>query len=464
VTIPTSTGITRLTIVAPGRRIDVALPDEAPLAALLPVVLDAVGDGLRGAADTAAGGWSVCRADGTRLALGRTLAALHIRDGEQLHLTPRDAEWPEPKYDDVVLAVADSTEALGGRWQAKHTRAGGLIAAGGALLVGLFVLMTSGPPWFWPGAVALGVALLAGVAGVVFARALGDSQTGGLIAAAALPYAFAGGVLVLGGDRPWSGLGSAHLLVGCAALLLVSLVGYLGAAEQLGLFGGGVVAALLGAFGAALSMFGVPAAAAEASVVVVALSLMPVSALLSLRLAGMPMPELPQSPRDLLADHPIPPRAQLQTAVERADQVLTGLLLGVSVSIAASTVGLVRHGGVAAPLLAGVVSALLLLRGRTLPRLRHRIPILFSGGLGAALVILAEPTRLPQTDRTMLVFAGLLPLAVISVAAGLRYARRAPGPWLGRLADIFEVVLALAVIPIVAGVFGLYGLLRGLAG
>ncbi len=463
-TIPISAGLTRLTLAAPGRRIDVALPDGVAVAALLPVLLDAVGDGLRGAADTAAGGWSVCRPDGSRLALGRSLSAQQVRDGEILHLVPRDLEWPEPKYDDVVLGIADGTDQLGGRWQPTHTRAAGLVAAAALLVTGLVVLLASGPGWFIMGSTALAVAALAGGAGVILARAFGDSQTGALIAVAGLPYALVGGLLVLGGDRHLQDLGGPQVLVSCAALLLASLAGYLGVVEMIGVFIGGIVVALLGALGAIVALLGASGGPAASVVVVVAVALMPASSLLSLRLAGMPMPELPQTPRDLLADRPVPPGEVIFTAVRRADNVLSGLLLGIALTGAAACAVLVTRGGLAGLLLAGIVSVLLLLRARTLPRLRQRATILAGGGLILVFVSLAGAARLAPTDRPIVLYGVLLPLALVAVAGGLWYSRKAPGPRLGRLADVLEIVLALSVIPVVVGAFGLYAFLRGLGG
>ena len=55
-------------------------------------------------------------------------------------------------------------------------------------------------------------------------------------------------------------------------------------------------------------------------------------------------------------------------------------------------------------------------------------------------------------------------MRVVAVVVGLRYAVRPPSPYLGRAAEILEVLLMLALIPVVCGVLGLYGLLRGWGG
>jgi hypothetical protein len=50
------------------------------------------------------------------------------------------------------------------------------------------------------------------------------------------------------------------------------------------------------------------------------------------------------------------------------------------------------------------------------------------------------------------------------VAAGVAYSTRAPSPRLGRYADLLDILLIVAVVPIACAVLGLYGYARGLAG
>ncbi|WP_375336785.1 EsaB/YukD family protein, partial [Amycolatopsis sp. SID8362] len=94
-------GLVRLTVATPHRRIDIALPEHAAVAEILPGLLARAGEGL---ADDGVpgGGWSLRRADGTAFDLDRTLGAHRVRDGEVLHLTPRRTDWPELEYDDLV--------------------------------------------------------------------------------------------------------------------------------------------------------------------------------------------------------------------------------------------------------------------------------------------------------------------------------------------------------------------------
>ena len=97
-----STGLARVTISAPHRRVDVALPEQTPLVELLPEVLRHAGEGLADSGEEH-GGWVLRRADGDVLATARPLAVQGVRDGEVLHLVPAQAQWPQLEYDDVLV-------------------------------------------------------------------------------------------------------------------------------------------------------------------------------------------------------------------------------------------------------------------------------------------------------------------------------------------------------------------------
>lgn len=460
-----SLGLARLTLAASDRRIDIALPEHAPLATLMPTLLRYVGESLQGDTDGAAGaGWSLRRSDGTPLAYERSLAAQQVRDGEILHLVPREKEWPEPEYDDIVLAVADSSRGLGVAWQGWHTRVWALAGTSAALLVGLVVLLLSGPDRTGPALGGLVVAAVALAVGVVLSRAAGDSSAGAAIAANALPYAFLGGAGALdsGGVNDF---GAAHLLVGSAALLLASVLGFVGTADRLWLFTAGGVVALLGVTAAAvLGLTSASAAGAAAVAACAALALMPMAAVLAVRLAKLPLPELPQSTADLLREAPLPPRNDIAAAVARTGEFFAGILLGISVTVVVCDLVLIASGGVAGPVLAGVVSVLCVLRARMVPLTRQRVPLLASAAIGFALLAVGAALAVAPASRPLVAYLGLLPVALLVAAAGITYSRRRPSPFLGRIADIGDIVLAVSVVPVAAGVFGLYEVVRGLAG
>jgi ESX secretion system protein EccD len=469
-----STSLAYVTVAAPRRRVDVALPADAPLAELLPELLRRAGDDLADAGE-AHGGWALRRGDGTELDAGLPLAAQAVRDGDVLHLVAARAQWPEPEYDDLAEAVCVGARRASPTWDAATTRGCGLVAAGLAGALGLAALLRGAagqPPWPWPALVALVAAALLLVAGRWTARGYGRSGAGACLAGYALPYAFVAGLLLLpasglpapappGGPRALlTGLGAPHALVASSALALAAVVGGLmvGAAAQL--FVAGATVGLLGAAGALL---GYVATAAGAAAVVLALLVLAVTALplLAVRLGRLPLPP-PRSPAEPsmpdVGGAP-PPRLRVLEAVRRTEEILTGLLLGLAVAGSAAALLLVRAGGAAGQLLVACAATALALRARLFAGRRHRALLLAVALIGYAAAAASALGRAPA-GWSLFAAAVFAVVAVLVAAVAGRYAQRAPSPYLGRAADALEVACLVGVAPVACAVLGLYDLAR----
>ncbi|MET7833203.1 type VII secretion integral membrane protein EccD [Micromonospora sediminicola] len=457
-----TSGLARVTISAPRRRVDVALPEQVPLAELLPEVLRHAGEGLADDGERH-GGWLLRRTDGAVLATAQALLPQGVRDGEVLHLVPARAEWPELEYDDVVEAIVDGARRRGAAWSAPATRAAALAGAGVPLAVGLVAVLTAGAGGRdWP--VAAAVALILVLAATAASRAYGDGPVGATLGGYALPWAATAGALAVGSGDPvgpipglrW--IGAPELLVGSVALLLVAVLGLLGVANRSRVFVAGVTVGAAGAVAALGGLLLTPAgtAAVLLAVLVFALGGLP---LLAIRVGKLPLPPLtlpaPAGTRDL------PDRGRVHAAVARAEEVLTGMLLG-HAALAVGAIGvLVAAGGTAAWLLVAVGSGVLLLRSRLFVAVRHRLPAVVAGLAGYALLgaVLAE--RAGPGGRLALTVGGLA-LALVAVTAGATYARRPVSPYLGRLADLTDTALVVAVVPVACAVLDLYDRARGL--
>lgn len=476
-----STGLARVTISAPQRRVDVALPEHLPLVELLPEVLRHAGEGLADDGERH-GGWILRRTDGVPLQPGQALLPQGVRDGEILHLVPARAQWPELEYDDVVEAIADGARRRGGAWSGRATRGATLCAAGVLLAVGLLAVGRAGPDRPLAAFAALGVAGLLTLAGVVASRAYGDGLAGTALSGYALPYAFLGGaLLVASGDpvgvlAPVAWLGAPEALAGSVAMLLAAVLGAVGVAAGLRVSMAGASVGLLGAL-TALAGLVVSAAGAAAilmAVLICAIGLLP---LLAIRFGKLPMPPitLPTSAegaeaftvgsvRDGMdAARERPEREKVFATVARAEEMLTGMLIGHAVLAAVAAALLVAVGGFSGRLLAAVAAIALLLRARLFVTLRQRIPLLAAGLAGLAVLGVALLGEFDQWGLLGLVVAGLL-LSLVVVSAGASYAERPPTPYLGRAADIIDLVMVVSVVPVAAAVLGLYGRARGLLG
>ncbi|MDT4991751.1 MAG: hypothetical protein QOH97_1643 [Actinoplanes sp.] len=510
-------GLARVTISAPQRRVDVALPEHVPLAELLPEVLRHAGEGLADDGERH-GGWLLRRVDGVALTTAQGLFAQGVRDGEVLHLVPAREQWPELEYDDVVEAIAEGARRHGTVWTPATTRTATLLGGGVLLALGLFAVLTAGPAWDGAVFVGLGTALLLALSGVTASRAYGDARAGVALAAAAMPYAFAGGAVLFAFPAPepagvlWAlpWLGGPELLSGCMALLLVAALGGAGVAAGRRIFTAGATAGLLGALAAAVSVLTSAAGAAAVliSVLVCGIGALP---LLAIRFGKMPTPSvtLPTGGEaqgftraqgftstqggaapDVARQRP--GRAVVFAAVTRTEAFLAGMLTGHAVLAAGAFVVLAVSGSVPAQALTAVSAASLLLRSRLFVTLRQRIPLvgaglfgvaalgtglLGTGLLGAGVLGAGVPGAgvlgtgvlgtgvhgtgvLGAGQATTLLVVSLagLALAFVAVAAGATYSRRAPSPYLGRAADLLDTLIVVSVIPVACAVLGLYDL------
>ncbi|ADD40406.1 type VII secretion integral membrane protein EccD [Stackebrandtia nassauensis] len=467
------TGLTRITVSAPRRRIDLVLPDHLPVSELLPIILDYAGEG---AADDAEkhGGFDLRRTDGKTINPAQSMAMQQIRDGELLHLAPRHADWPEGEYDDVVEAIAAGAKVLGKQWDGNHTRITGLTIAVIAGVLALAGLWLSGPKevdlgsWLPAGITALSAAVVLMAIGIALARASGDSVAGATLGGLSLLFAAFGGYVILAFRYPLEFLGSEHLLVASAIVLSFSIVGFYAIGESLRVFTAGVVVGFFGIVAAALGFGPWNPDGDAAATVSITIMLLPSIPVLSMRFAKLPMPQLPQSAKELVKDSPNPPKEEIFAKVLRADELLTGLLIGVSVVTALCLWVVDTTPTLTAPvsqkILLGVIGCVYLLRARLFPAVRQRVPLLAAGIIGLAL--LADDAVGLFGPDLQLVGLGVivLPAVLIAVASGLVYSKKAPSPYIGRIADILDILLIVAVVPVACAAMGLFGFFRGLTG
>ncbi|GIJ51799.1 hypothetical protein Val02_86850 [Virgisporangium aliadipatigenens] len=448
-----STGLTRVTVASPQRRVDVVLPDAVPLAELLPELLRRAGDGLADVGQ-AHGGWLLHRADGTPLAPTGSLADAAVDDGTVLHLVPARQRWPELEYDDVVEEIAAGARRLGPVWSPDATRAAALAIAG-VLAVAALVAPLREPAAGDP-TVLLGVAVAILGAAVVAARAYGEAVVGTVLGAYGLPFAFVGGVALVG-----AGSGAARLLGGAAGLLLWSCASAVLVARGLRIFVAGATVGGLFGGAALLALAGLDARAAAVLTVLAVLGVT-IAPPAAVRLGRLPLPvvTLPDDTLDSVERHTRTEadRAHLRAAVARGDEVLTGLLTGCVVAAAGAAWALVPT-GTAGRILTTVAALALLMRARLFVTVRQRVPLL-AGGVA---LLLAVPVLGGWTPGRAT--APLLAFGVVLVAlAGARYRRRTPSPYLGRVADVVDTVCLVSVIPLAGAVLELYTFMRGLSG
>ncbi|MEU6642098.1 type VII secretion integral membrane protein EccD [Saccharomonospora sp. NPDC046836] len=456
-----SIALAKVTIVAPKRSIDVALPENVVVAELLPYLLRHAGEEVPDEGERH-GGWALRRPTGDTVDSRQTLAAQRVLDGEVLYLVPGRVEWPELEYDDLVEAIASGARRYGRSWDRAATRLAGLAICAAVLVSGTVVTLLFRPPWSGPGLIMLAAAFVLAAIGVIVARTVPDAQAGAVFAGSSLPYAFLGGYLLTGPQHAGLlALGGPQLMLGATSLVVFGLLGYVGVGGFGRVFVAAVHVGLLGLLGGLFAAAMDPDAAASL-VLTVGIALLPVYPLLAARSGRLPLPALPQRPAELLEDTPSPPTSSVFAAAVRTDEILSGLLLGLSIVSVVCGVYLAAHGGVSRLIMLACVAFALLLRARLFPVPRQRIPLLVAGIL--AVTVLATSLAAAVSGNGGLVGVLLLVglVAVGAAAVGMTYSRTNPSPYLGRVADIVDVLVILALIPFTCYITGFFGYVQGL--
>ncbi|MEU5284844.1 type VII secretion integral membrane protein EccD [Streptomyces sp. CA-278952] len=456
----------RLTVRAPAKSIDLAVPADVPVADLLPAVLGYAGDNLE-EAGIDHGGWVLQRLGGEPLDEELTLDSYGLRDGDTLYLRPRDEALPEVHLDDLVDGIATTMRDHPFGWTPKVSR-WVLLGIVVAVLIGGFLVIA------WPGGSSLsrsvfgtaaGLLLLAGAGAA--SRAVGDAGAGAALGFMVGPYLALAGWLLPGGE-----LSGPHAYETLGARLL---------AASAAMAGGAVLAlAVVAAFAALfLSVAVVSLFAATAAVLLLTTDLAPVHAAgilavlavvlgafvpsLAFRMSGMRMPPLPTNAQQL--QEGIEPHAASAVSARAvlADGWMTSLYGAVGLVGVACVVVLAWERELAEIIMTVALCLLLVLHARGLGNIWQRMSLVVPGVLGLLLLVLvAAPAAAPGSR--LVTAAGLLAAAAAVAIAAWTVPGRRLVPYWGRAGELLHSALAIAVLPLALWVLGVYGALRSING
>ncbi|HZE39125.1 MAG TPA: type VII secretion integral membrane protein EccD [Stackebrandtia sp.] len=455
----------RVTVVAPNTRMDVALPEHVRLCDLQSDLLDHAAAGPSGEelldSSGTGDGWVLTRMGGAPLDARLTPRQLDIVDGEELYFTPADQAAPETVFDDVIDAVASANRSRGRKWTVAASRRFGIAVAVAALVGGAVAAAASGTTVARWTSVAMALACLC--TALILARALGRTAEATVMGLVAGVYGAVGGALVLGRPSPFT---APSLMVAGAGLAVVLVAAGIGVPRSAPIFQSGAIAAAALTGAAALCVLAdATVARAAATVATVALALIPAAPMLSFRVARLPMPSVPRSPQQLRTDTE---RVDGPTALirsERADQHLTGILTAVAATLGAAAVALALDANLPALLLASLFTLLAFMRARVFVSVRQRLPFLLAATLGAAALAYCAWTNNPDpTTRLTLLLGALVLVAAAALGFVLGIAGKPIAPTWGRLVDIAEVTLFVAVVPLTLWVWDAYWWVRTLNG
>jgi type VII secretion integral membrane protein EccD len=459
-------GLCRLTIRAPAKTLDLAVPADIPVADILPTLLrysdeETEENGLNH------GGWVLQRAGEQPLDEEGTLETLDLKDGEVLYLRPHSEALPEVRLDDLVDGIADVTRDRLHGWSTAASR---------RLLRGMIVvaLLTALGMLAWPGAPALTRAVTVGAAGLLLlagagsaSRAVGDAAAAAMLGVMAAPYLALAGWLLPGGEIA----GEAAYHVFGARLLAAGAAGAGGAVMGLAVvavytplfFGAAMVSVAAALVGALMSVFSVPmdnAAAAVTALFVIFGGFVPS---LSFKLAGMRMPALPTNAQQLQEGIDPYSSSDVATRTELASGWMTALYATTGVVCSGCLVALAWRPDLPEALTAGVLSALLLLHGRGMVHVWQRLALAVPGAWGVVLLLVSAGVNLPTNDRPTLV-VGVLALAAVLAVVSWTVPGRRMSPYWGRAAELLHSLLAISLLPLTLWVLGVFGALRAING
>lgn len=471
-----TTVFSRVTVVAPTTRIDLALPADVAVADLLPMILDmarqVTPDG-----GSRHGGWCLAKlGDSEPLDPSQSLAEQGVLDGDILQLRRRADNPPPPLYDDVVDALAEAEPGSYRPWTKKtaakigHTAGAlGMIAAAAAMgLAGPAGILNPALPntqaivyQIIAAVTSIVVAIFATGVGSIVTRAYAAPTTGTVIAAAGgLPMAFVSGFNIVPGNalEPRMLLGSALVLIFSAVSLMV--------------IGSGIIVFIAAATASAFATLGFliatifpglisgPGLAAGASALALAgISLLP---RITIQLAKLPLPQVPGSAEDLKEDTEFPEFRIIEQQTGLAHQYMTGLIIGCGLLAALGAI-YAASGGVWGVVYAVVAAAVLLLRGRNYANGSQALALLLNGllaAVGITIGLLVQVASWPMAVAWT--FPSLLLLGILSVIFGVVFPNRRFSPVQRRMVDVLEAVLIALVLPLALGAMDVYMMVRDL--
>ncbi|MEU6173684.1 type VII secretion integral membrane protein EccD [Streptantibioticus parmotrematis] len=451
--------VCRLTIAGPAGRADLAVPVTTTVATLLP----ALSRHLPAQPGRPTGAWTLQRLGEPPLDLDATPRSAGLVHGDVLYLRTVDDPMPELTFDDIADGVSHAVAERANRWRPELTR-GLFLALACVVLAVLAVAVgklggdTATPVLYAVAAVALG-------AGCAADRRRPADRTAALITGGgAVVFAALAGLTAVHGVHGLTHPRPVDLMTagGCAAAVAGALlpVPRLRSAVSGTLL---LTAALTLATGAAATRFGGDIGHGAATVAVAAFLLGHLAPRTSLRLARIRVPQLPRNAAELQEDTAPHPERQVTRRAMTADNVLTAISVSTALLCTTAFALLLGQDDWIGWLFPLVFSAALLLRAKNLNATWQRVPGTVCGTLGLLSVVLTW-TEGSSTGPRCVLLAGLLLAAGLLLTGAWRLPTARLLPIWGHLADILELVTALALLPLLLQLLHVYAHVRAAVG
>lgn len=431
--------MTRVTLIGPNRHVNLVLPSQEPVGALLPQILELLDDQPK--ADVAAK--VLLAPGGNEIDDAESLAAAGVTDGTILRLHSSADAPPAPVVYDVTDTVVSESGHVAGRWSGRwRDIAAGTFAAAGLWAASLFLI---------PGGPATGgwwVLLVESGALLILGAALGAARTIPVSVAASLTGA--GWLMGTSGivNGPWPEAHQALLLAALTAVTL-TVLGFV-VERGRGFYSGALVLALLLVIWAGAALF--TAGPVETSGIATAASVLVLGLLpkIALSLSGLAALDDRRAHGDLIG------RRDALAAIAAAHQTLVLGAIVCAVSLAAGLWLLGSDTDSQAWTLPLVLALTLatFLRAMSFPLAAQRLALYTASAVG----VVALAGSVIRLSPSLFWLVGVLVLAV-SLVVGAMLLIRLPDHVAARFrlaGKRFEAVSILAVIPLLIGLFGVF--------
>lgn len=452
----------RLTVKAPEKVVDLAVPADVALADLLPVIVSHAGEDLE-EAGIEHDGWVLQRMGGEPLDLEFTPASLNLLEGETLLLRPAGEALPPVRFDNIVDALSEVVGGLPYAWSPAFGRWVLRLSCTAAMAASVVLMALPGDPSS-RAALLAGAALLSLALSSAAVRFLEDRAGGVMLGVlSTLALALFGAVLTAGPTYDEAGLGYTLLAAGSTGTV-GALIAYAAVSSHSVVFAAtGVVHLAVACTAAFMLLLDTTPFRASAAVCVLLVAFGAYVPALSFSLAGLRLPPLPTNARQLnegTEPHTSEAVAERGRATE---QWITGFLIATGVVCTLCLAALTADGSTPATVTSLLLILLLILHSRNLGAAWQRLALVTPAVVGVLLLILVHAVRAGR-DTVLTGALGLLAVAVCFCVMAWSLPGRRVIPHWGRAGDLLQSATAIALLPSACWVLGVYGRLRAMNG
>ncbi|WP_040731572.1 type VII secretion integral membrane protein EccD [Nocardia tenerifensis] len=471
----------RVSVIGGNTQVDVVLPATIPIANFIPdvvVLIASRNPDLSEHEDNgplAAQHWTLAMPGRTAIDPERTLTEAEVFDGDLLVLRAVDSVESPPLFDDVIDAVARLTDDSFRGWSGEAAGRAGMVGAITAVVGTCFLLLfAAARGWgIVAGSAGLGLGLVILIGAALVAKKYSATAPATVLALCGLLLMGSGAAAFVPG-RP----GAPHLLLGCAAVLLLTVIAMRAIPVRSTMFTGVLTVATFGTAAAGtVTLWDIAPLQVAAGTIVFALLGITLAPRIAVASARLPVPPVPTAggaidPRDheprptiegigAIGATAIPSAAGLGERSRQANDFQSGMIFGiVAVTVLATVVTVAsatEHRWQCAAL-AAAVGVVLARRGRAFADLTQAA-VLVAGGCAALIVpVVLWGVRTPEL--TLPAAGGLLLVAGLAMLIGVAGPNMEVSPVVQRAGEIFEYALICVIGPLVFWILDIYAIAR----